>query len=55
MQLVGFQINPLSHIPLSMNSLHSYPHLSLFQLCLLLPKLTCNLNLYLQVLQVLFH
>ena len=35
-QLQGFQVNPLSHIPLSINSLHSHLHLSLFRLYLLL-------------------
>ena len=32
-QLLGFQINSLSYIPLSINSLHSHLHLFLFQLC----------------------
>ena len=31
-QVLGFQINPLSHIPLSINSLHSHLHLSSFHL-----------------------
>ena len=39
LQLLGFQINPLSHIPLSINSLHSHLHLSSFHLCLLLQTL----------------
>ena len=30
-QLLGFQINPLSHIPLLTNSLHSHGNLLLFQ------------------------
>ena len=30
---LGFQIDPLSHMPLSTNSLHSHLHLSLFQHC----------------------
>ena len=32
-QLLGFQIDPLSHITLSINSLHSHLHLSSFQRC----------------------
>ena len=40
---------PSSHAPLSINSLHSRLHLSLFQLCLLLETLASSLNLYLQV------
>ena len=48
-QLRGFQINPLSHNPLSINSLHSHLHLSLFHLCLLLQTLASNLHLHLQV------
>ena len=47
-QILGFQINPLLHIPLSTNSLHSHPHLSLFQRCLLLQTLASNLHLHLQ-------
>ena len=35
-ELLGFQINPLSHTPLSINSLHPHIHLSLFLRCLLL-------------------
>ena len=49
-QLLGFQINPISHIPLSINSLHSYRHLSSFHLCVLLRTLASNLHLHLQVL-----
>ena len=49
-QLLGFQLNPLSHIPLSINSLHSDLHLSSFHLCLLLQTLASNLHLHLQVL-----
>ena len=30
-QLLGFQINALSQLPLLINSLHSHLHLSLFQ------------------------
>ena len=48
-QLLGFQINPLSHFPLSIDSLHSHLDLSLFQCCLLLQTLASNLNLHLQV------
>ena len=48
-QILGFQINTLSHIPLSINSLHSQLHLSLFQRCLLLQTFTANLHLHLQV------
>ena len=33
-QLRAFQINPLSRIPLSSNSLHLHLHFSLFQRCL---------------------
>ena len=47
-QLLGFQINPLLHTPLSINSLHSHLHLSLFQRYLLLQKLASNLHLHLQ-------
>ena len=39
-QILGFEVNPLSHMPLSINSLHShsyiyilYIHLPLFQRC----------------------
>ena len=39
----------LSHLPLSINSLHSHLHLSLFQRCLLLQTITFNLLLHLQV------
>ena len=49
-ELLRFQINPLSHIPLSINSLHSNLHLSSFHLCLLLQRLASNLHLRLQVL-----
>ena len=50
LQLLGFQINPLSQLPLSIDSLHSHLHLSLFQRCLLLQTLVSNLHLHLQVL-----
>ena len=49
LQLLGFQINPLSHISLSSNSLHSHLHLSLFHLCLLLQTPEFNLHLHLKV------
>ena len=48
-QLLGFQIDPLSHTPLSINSLHSHLHLSSFQCCLLLQTLASNLHLHLHV------
>ena len=35
-QLLGFQVYPLSHTPLLINSLHSHRHLPLFQRYLLL-------------------
>ena len=43
-QLLGFQINPLSHVPLSINSLHSHLHLCLFHHCLLLQTIASNLH-----------
>ena len=49
-QLLRFQMNPLSHIPLSINYLHSHLHLSPFHLCLLLQTLASTLNLHLQAL-----
>ena len=48
-QLLGFQINPLSHTPLSMNYLHSQLHLSSFQRCLLSQTLLLNLHLHLHI------
>ena len=48
-QLLGFQTYPLSHTPLSINSLHSHLHLSLFYLCLVLQIILSNLNMHLQV------
>ena len=48
-QLLGFQINPSSHIPLLINSLHSHLHLSSFQRFLLLQTLfalTCFMPFY---------
>ena len=48
-QLLGFQINPLSHIHLSFNSLHSHLYLFLFQRCLLLQTITSKLHLHLHV------
>ena len=49
-QLLRFQINPLSHTPLSTNSLHLHLHLPSVQRCLLLQTLRSNLHLHLQVL-----
>ena len=49
LQLLGFQIDPLSHIPLSINSLHSHLHLLPFHRCLLLQTLASNLHLQLHV------
>ena len=46
-QLLGFQINPLSHTPLSINSLHSHLHLSSFHRCLLLQIILSNLHIHL--------
>ena len=43
-QLLGFQINPLSYIPLSINCLHSHVHLFLFHRCLLLQTVASNLH-----------
>ena len=48
-QLLGFQINPLSHTPLSISSLNSHPHLSSFQRCSLLQTLPSSLHLHLHV------
>ena len=48
-QLLGLQINPLSHTPLSINSLHSHLHLPSSQRCLLLQTLLLNLRLRLHV------
>ena len=42
-------MNPLSHTPLLINSLHSLLHLSLFQRCVLLQMLASNLHLHLHV------
>ena len=49
-KLPGFQINPSSDLPLSINPSHSHLHLSLFQSCLLLQTLASNLHLHLQAL-----
>ena len=46
-QLLGFKINPLSHTPLSINSLHSHVHLSSFHRCLLLQIILSNLHIHL--------
>ena len=48
-QLLGFQINPLSHTPLSINSLQSHLHLSSFHHCLLLQMLVSILHLHLHL------
>ena len=48
-QLRGFQIDPSSHTPLSIYSLHSIQHLSSLQRCLLLPALASNLHLHLHI------
>ena len=48
-QLLGFQAYPLSHTPLSINSLDSHQHLSLFQHCLLLQTIASNLHIHLHV------
>ena len=48
-QLLGFQVNPLSHTPLSISSLHSDLHLFLFQRCLLLQTFSPNLRSHLKV------
>ena len=48
-QIVGFQINSLLCLPLSINSLHSHLHLSLFQGYTSLQILASNLHLHLQV------
>ena len=42
-------INSLLHLPLSINSLHSHLHVSLFQLFLLLQTPASNLRLHVQV------
>ena len=49
LQLLGFETNPLSHLFLLTNFLHSHLHLPLFHLCLLLQTLECNPHLHLQV------
>ena len=46
---LGFQISPLSQVPLSMNCLLSHMHLSSFRLCLLLQTLASSLHLHLHV------
>ena len=48
-QLLGFQINPLSHIPFSTKSLHSHLNLSSFHFCLLLQTAAVNLHMHLQI------
>ena len=47
--MLGFQIYPLSHRPLSINSSHSHRHLSSFQYCLLLQTFASSLHLLLHV------
>ena len=56
-QLRGFQINPVSYLILSINSLHSHLHLSLFQHCLLLHLHLIHIYIYKfhTILYVLFH
>ena len=46
-RLLGLKINPLSHTPLSINSLHSHIHLSLFHHCLLLQIIFSDLHMHL--------
>ena len=48
-QLLGFQINPVLHRPLSINFLPSHLHLFSFHLCLFLQTLASNLHLHLRV------
>ena len=48
-QLLRFQAKPLSHTSLSINPLHSDQHLSLFQRCLSLQTIACNLHIHLHV------
>ena len=49
LKLLGLQAYPLSHTPLSINSLQSHQHLSLFQCCLSLQTIESNLHSYLHV------
>ena len=48
-QLLGFQRDPLSHTPLSVNYLHLQLHLSSFERSLLLQAFASNLHLHLHV------
>ena len=49
-QLLGLQMNPLSHTPLSINSLHLHHlHLFIFRRCLLLQTVASNLHSHLNV------
>ena len=48
-QLLGFQINPLLHTFLSINSLHLHLHFSSFHRCLLLQIIIFNLHMHLHV------
>ena len=45
--ILGSQINPSSHLPLSIKSLHSHLHLSLFKRCLSLQPLHL-IHIYMQ-------
>ena len=49
LQILGFQINPSSHLPFSINSLHSHLRLLLFQHGLLFQTLASNLHLHVKV------
>ena len=49
LQLLGFQIDPLSHTRLSINSFHSHLHLSPFQRWLFLQALASDLHLHFHV------
>ena len=48
-QLLGCQAYPLSHAPLSINSLHSHQHLSSFHLCSLFQTIASNLHIHLHI------
>ena len=50
LQLLGFKIYPLLHIPLSINYLHLHQHLLSFQRCLLLQTFASDLHLHLHIL-----
>ena len=53
-QLLGFQINPLLHTSLSINSLHSHLHFSSFHCCFLLQIIPFNLHMHMH-LHVSYH